>query len=60
MPPVGFEPTIPPSARPKAHALDRATTGIGTHYVGKHLTFKNFKSKRNKRTYVHVEVDIIP
>jgi hypothetical protein len=28
-PPVGFEPTIPASARPQTHALDRATTGIG-------------------------------
>jgi hypothetical protein len=29
MPPVGFEPTIPESARPQTHALDRAATGIG-------------------------------
>jgi hypothetical protein len=29
MPPVGFEPTIPVSKRPKTHALDRAATGIG-------------------------------
>jgi hypothetical protein len=29
MPPVGFEPTIPVSERPKTHALDRAATGIG-------------------------------
>jgi hypothetical protein len=28
MPPVGFEPTIPASERPKTHALDRAATGI--------------------------------
>jgi hypothetical protein len=28
MPPVGFEPTIPASARPQAYGLDRATTGI--------------------------------
>jgi hypothetical protein len=29
MPPVGFEPKIPASARPQTHALDRAATGIG-------------------------------
>jgi hypothetical protein len=29
MPPVRFEPTIPASARPQTHALDRAATGIG-------------------------------
>jgi hypothetical protein len=28
MPPVGFEPTIPVSERPKTHALDRTATGI--------------------------------
>jgi hypothetical protein len=33
MPPVGFEPTIPASARPQTHALDRAPTGIGMHNV---------------------------
>jgi hypothetical protein len=27
MPPVGFKPTIPASARPQTYALDRATTG---------------------------------
>jgi hypothetical protein len=27
--PVGFEPTIPASARPQTYALDRAATGIG-------------------------------
>jgi hypothetical protein len=29
MPPLGFEPTIPASTRPKPHALDRAATGVG-------------------------------
>jgi hypothetical protein len=29
MPPLGFEPTIPASARPQTYALDRAATGIG-------------------------------
>jgi hypothetical protein len=29
MPPVGFEPTIPVSERPKTHVLDRTATGIG-------------------------------
>jgi hypothetical protein len=31
MPPVGFEPAIPVSERPKTHALDRTATGIGTY-----------------------------
>ena len=29
MPPVGFEPTIPVSARQQTYALDRGATGIG-------------------------------
>jgi hypothetical protein len=29
--PVGFEPSVPASAQPKAHALHRAATGIGIH-----------------------------
>jgi hypothetical protein len=29
MPPVGFEPTIPVSARQQTYALERAATGIG-------------------------------
>jgi hypothetical protein len=29
MPPVGFEPAIPASARPQTYTLDRAATGIG-------------------------------
>jgi hypothetical protein len=33
MPPVGFEPTIPASERPKTHALDRTATGIGYIYI---------------------------
>jgi hypothetical protein len=33
MSPVGFETTIPASARPKAQALDRAATGIGKYNV---------------------------
>jgi hypothetical protein len=28
-PPVGFEPTIPASARPQTYALDRAAAGFG-------------------------------
>jgi hypothetical protein len=37
MPPVGFEPKIPASARPQTHALlDRAATGIGGLKFTKH------------------------
>jgi hypothetical protein len=31
MPPVGFEPAIPASERPKTYALDRSVTGIGNY-----------------------------
>jgi hypothetical protein len=53
MPPVGFEPAIPASARSKAHALDGAATGIGLKrrrllikvparlVYGEHLTLLN-------------------
>jgi len=30
MPPAEFEPAVPASERPQAHALDRAATGTGT------------------------------
>jgi hypothetical protein len=33
-PPVGFEPTIPASARPQTYALDRAATGSYCLYTG--------------------------
>jgi hypothetical protein len=33
MPLAEFEPTIPASERLQTHALDRAATGIGTHYL---------------------------
>jgi hypothetical protein len=32
MPPVGFEPVILVSERPKTHALDRKATGIGIRF----------------------------
>jgi hypothetical protein len=35
MPPVGFEPAIPSSERPKTDALHRAVTGIGIPSFGK-------------------------
>jgi hypothetical protein len=38
MPPVGFEPAIPVSERPKTHALDHTATGIGrTFYWWKRI-----------------------
>jgi len=33
MPTVGFEPAIPASEQPQAHALDRVATGIGVKSV---------------------------
>jgi hypothetical protein len=40
MPPVGFEPMIPASARPQTYALDRAATGIGTFYYTLNVSCK--------------------
>jgi hypothetical protein len=34
IPPAGFEPTIPVSARPQSYALDRAATGTGVKKRG--------------------------
>jgi hypothetical protein len=40
MPPVGFELTIPASARPQTHTLDRTATGIGkTTKTSEYLVF---------------------
>jgi hypothetical protein len=33
MPPLGFEPTVLVSERPKTHALDRTATGIGGQHI---------------------------
>jgi hypothetical protein len=41
MPPVGFEPKIPASARPQTYALDRAATGIGTTAILQHYKHKD-------------------
>jgi hypothetical protein len=46
MPPVGFEPTIPTSARPQTYALDRAATGIG--FVGLYISLFNVFLKLNQ------------
>jgi hypothetical protein len=35
---VGFEPTIPASARPQTYALDRVATGVATALLFSHLT----------------------
>jgi hypothetical protein len=42
MSPAGFEPTIPPSERPKTHALDRAASAI---YLFTHNVFVLFSIK---------------
>jgi hypothetical protein len=46
MPPVGLEPTILVSERPKTHVLDRAAIGIAL------IIATNQKSKENFRTTV--------
>jgi len=48
MPPAGFEHVISASERPQAHALDRATNGIGTHRY-----FVNHKSHINSSGIKH-------
>jgi hypothetical protein len=40
MPPGGFEPTIPASARPQTHALERAATGIALKAPNAHKILK--------------------
>jgi hypothetical protein len=44
MRPVGFEPTIPASARPQIYDLDRAATGIGISNVSPSLEPDNSPS----------------
>jgi hypothetical protein len=39
MPAVGFEPTIPASARPQTYTLDCAATGIGKLQIYNGLLF---------------------
>jgi hypothetical protein len=52
MPPVGFEPMIPASARPQTYALDRAAAGIGAEYFleQKYETKVNWM---NDRVFTH-------
>jgi hypothetical protein len=50
MPPVGFEPTILASERPKTHALDCTVTGIGTDFIltgggGKEMFTRTFRQR---------------
>ena len=35
--PVGLEPTVPESERPRTHALDRVATGIGKNVIREHV-----------------------
>jgi hypothetical protein len=39
MPPVGFEPTILVSERPKTHALEQTATGIGVQFLYPFLSY---------------------
>jgi hypothetical protein len=46
MPPVGFETTIPASARPQTYGLDRAATGISqVHNTHGHICLRNVISQ---------------
>jgi len=46
MPPVGFEPAVPASEKPKTHALDGAATGISV-YFKKHFYISGILEVRN-------------
>jgi len=46
MPPVGFEPIVSASEKPKTHASDRAVTGIGLHFI-KHFYISRSLEVRN-------------
>jgi len=39
MTPPGFEPTVPASERLQTHALDRAATGNGDHFLQKPIYY---------------------
>jgi hypothetical protein len=53
MSPLGFEPTILVSERPKTHALDRTATGIGcVQSIKDH--FKHFSQSKNRMSDVEV------
>jgi hypothetical protein len=53
MPPVGFEPTIPASARRQTYVLDRAATGIGVRVFT--LLFVALCLVKDKQLYFLVE-----
>jgi hypothetical protein len=51
MPPVGFELTIPASARPQTYALDRAATGVGVNALFIEEKCRLFEDKVPKETF---------
>jgi uncharacterized membrane protein len=51
--PAGFEPAIPAGERPQTHALDHATTGIGSVY------FRALNLKMRKITYIVIDVVVV-
>jgi hypothetical protein len=60
MPPVGFEPAVPASARPQTYALDRAATGIGNKLNLAPFRFRppsTFKIKLETSTFAHIHCD---
>jgi hypothetical protein len=52
MPPVGFKPTIPASARPQTYALDGAASGIGNNRGNK----RNVKNRIIGNSYYHSNI----
>jgi hypothetical protein len=57
MPPLGFEPTIPASARPQTHVLDGAATGIGNNNILQSLNITIFTITQ---LYRAEQISIIP
>jgi hypothetical protein len=56
IPPVGFELTIPASARPQSYVLDRAASSIGMHNYVNYI--KVDESLKNSYSICYHEVEL--
>ena len=57
--PAGFEPTIPASERPQAHALDRAGTVVGLVYTLLQILELQFYFVLHSTSYNHSRYSIV-
>jgi hypothetical protein len=58
--PAGFEPTVPASERPQTHALDRATTGIGSRPYLSMIKYRPFVIYRVSQEKCAILRDSVP